>query len=102
MSDLRLPPAPSTRPRGQRGGAAVEFAIVFPLFCALVFGIIDYGYYFYQRFAMAGAIRDGLRTGVTISQSVASPNDCATVAKTIAATDVGSGMSGATFTAGPI
>lgn len=62
------------RPRrnGQRGGAAVEFAIVMPIFCAVVFGIIDYGWFYYQRFTVAAAIRDGLRTGVTISQS-ASP-----------------------------
>jgi Flp pilus assembly protein TadG len=65
---------------GQRGGAAVEFAIVLPIFCAIVFGIIDYGWYFYQRFAIAAAIRDGLRKGVTISQSVGSPGDCASVA----------------------
>jgi Flp pilus assembly protein TadG len=63
------------RPRrnGQRGGAAVEFAIVMPIFCAVVFGIIDYGWFFYQRFTVAAAIRDGLRTGVTISQLTGDP-----------------------------
>jgi Flp pilus assembly protein TadG len=72
------------RPRrnGQHGGAAVEFAIVMPIFCAVMFGIIDYGWFYYQRFTVAAAIRDGLRTGVTVSQSVAAPNDCATVAIT--------------------
>jgi Flp pilus assembly protein TadG len=63
------------RPRrnDQRGGAAVEFAIVLPIFCALMFGIIDYGWFFYQRFTVAAAIRDGLRTGVTVSQTSGDP-----------------------------
>jgi Flp pilus assembly protein TadG len=72
----------------QRGGAAVEFALVLPLFCAIVFGTIDYGWYFYQRFSLAAAVRDGLRTGVTINQAVTSPNDCASVAIARAMTDL--------------
>jgi Flp pilus assembly protein TadG len=50
---------------GERGGAAVEFAIVLPLFCAILFGMVDYGWYFYQRTALANAVRDGVRFGVT-------------------------------------
>jgi Flp pilus assembly protein TadG len=49
----------------EAGGAAVEFAIVLPLFCALIFGMIDYGWYFYQRFSVVAAVRDGVRVGVT-------------------------------------
>jgi Flp pilus assembly protein TadG len=57
----------SRRPRRDRqsGGAAVEFAIVLPLFCTLIFGMIDYGWYFYQRFSVVAAVRDGVRVGVT-------------------------------------
>jgi Flp pilus assembly protein TadG len=54
----------STRKR-ESGGAAVEFAIVFPVFCAVLFGIVDYGWYFYQRSAVVNAVRDGVRYGVT-------------------------------------
>lgn len=54
---------------GQRGAAAVEFALVLPLFAVILFGIIEYGWVFYQRFNIAAAVRDGLRQGVTISQS---------------------------------
>ena len=50
---------------GEGGGAAVEFAIVLPLFCMLLFGIVDYGWYFYQRTALHSAVRDGVRHGVT-------------------------------------
>ncbi len=71
-----------------RGAAAVEFALVLPLFCAVVFGIIDYGWYFYQRMSIAAAIRDGLRTGVTVSQTATSPNDYVTVATTRAKADL--------------
>ena len=40
-----------------------------PLFCAVLFGTIDYGWYFYQRFTLAAAVRDGIRLGVTINQN---------------------------------
>lgn len=53
----------------ERGGSAVEFAIVMPIFCAILFGIIDFGWYFYQKFTLAAAIRDGIRYGVTFSYS---------------------------------
>ncbi len=84
----------------ERGSAAVEFALVLPIFCAIVFGTIDYGWYFYQRFTLTSAVRDGLRSGVVISQSVASPNDCASVAKARAAADLTqAGLTGtSTFT----
>ena len=57
------------RARRQRGAAAVEFALVLPVFLAVVFGVIEYGWVFYQQFNLAGAVRDGLRQGVTISQA---------------------------------
>jgi hypothetical protein len=53
-----------TRKR-EGGGAAVEFAIVLPVFCVVLFGIIDYGWFFYQGTAVANAVRDGVRYGVT-------------------------------------
>lgn len=44
-----------------------------PIFCAVVFGLIDYGWYFYQRFSLAAAVRDGLRYAVTLSQTATNP-----------------------------
>ncbi len=56
--------------RGRQSGAAVvEFALVFPIFAAMLFGMIEYGWVFYQQFNLAGAVRDGLRQGVTFSQA---------------------------------
>ena len=35
-----------------------------PVFVAVLFGMIDYGWYFYQRSALHNAVRDGVRYGV--------------------------------------
>jgi Flp pilus assembly protein TadG len=53
----------------ERGAAAVEFALILPVLLAVVFGIMEYGWIFYQQFNLAGAVRDGLRQGVTVAQS---------------------------------
>jgi Flp pilus assembly protein TadG len=46
---------------GERGGAAVEAAIVTPLVMALFFGIIEMGFLFKDYIAVAGAVRSGVR-----------------------------------------
>jgi Flp pilus assembly protein TadG len=67
-----MPIRASTRRRSAAGGgAAIEFALILPLFLAILFGIIDYGWYFYQRYALVAAIRDGVRYGATFSDSSA-------------------------------
>jgi Flp pilus assembly protein TadG len=62
-----------------RGAAAVEFALILPLFCIILFGMIDYGWYFYQRFALSAAVRDGIRAGLSVL-STATPDDSWTTA----------------------
>jgi Flp pilus assembly protein TadG len=59
-----------TRPRrdGQNGGAVVEFAIVLPIFLALLFGAIDYGWYFYQKFTLASAVQAGVRSALSVRE----------------------------------
>jgi Flp pilus assembly protein TadG len=49
--------------RGERGAAAVEFAILLPVLIAIVCGTIDWGYYFFQREILVNASREGARTG---------------------------------------
>jgi Flp pilus assembly protein TadG len=43
----------------------LEFALISPLFLTVLFGMIDYGLYFYQRFAISAAVRDGIRAGLS-------------------------------------
>jgi Flp pilus assembly protein TadG len=59
----RLTQAGSRRGRvhGERGAAAVEFAIVATLFFLLVFGIIDFGFAFHSWNNTANAAREGAR-----------------------------------------
>ena len=49
------------RIHGERGAAAVEFAIVATLFFMLVFGIIDFGFAFHSWNNAANAAREGAR-----------------------------------------
>jgi Flp pilus assembly protein TadG len=46
---------------GERGGAAVEAAIVTPVVMAMFFGIIELGFVFKDYLAVAGAVRAGVR-----------------------------------------
>jgi Flp pilus assembly protein TadG len=49
---------------GRRGAAAVEFAIVLPLFLTIVLGCIDFGRFAYSYIAVANAARAGAGTGM--------------------------------------
>lgn len=50
--------------RKARGTAAVEFAVVLPLLCLMLFGIIEYGYVFMVRQTVQHAAREGCRLAV--------------------------------------
>jgi Flp pilus assembly protein TadG len=52
------------RGRGDRGAAAVEFALVTPLLLVILFGIIDYGIWFADSIAARQAVRDAARQAV--------------------------------------
>jgi TadE-like protein len=57
----------SARRRGsQSGAAAVEFALVFPVFAALVMGSLDFGYFFFTKQVVTNAAREGARAGTMI------------------------------------
>jgi Flp pilus assembly protein TadG len=49
--------------RASRGQSLVEFALVFPIFMLVVFGIIDVGRYVYVTNAFNEAAREGARYG---------------------------------------
>jgi Flp pilus assembly protein TadG len=56
---------PTSYPRVRRGGAAVEAALLLPLFIVLLSAILDYGYYFFIASSATQAVRNGVRMGVT-------------------------------------
>jgi Flp pilus assembly protein TadG len=61
MKRARLP-----RRRLERGTAAVEFALVFPVFLLMVLGTIDFGYFFFVSEIVANAAREGARAGSVV------------------------------------
>ena len=69
--------------RGQRGAAAVEFALVLPLFLLLGLGTIDFGYYFFVSEIVTNAAREGARAGSVYPPNAAS-TDVTTEAENVA------------------
>jgi Flp pilus assembly protein TadG len=51
-------------PDSQRGATAVEFAVIFPLLILLLFGMIEFGLYLFNRQVITNACREGARFGV--------------------------------------
>lgn len=52
--------------RGRRGANAVEFALILPIYCAIMSGIFDYGWMFYYKSAMDSAVAYGCRQGSVV------------------------------------
>lgn len=48
----------------ERGGAAVEFAILLPLFIMFVWGAIEFGLAYYTQEVLTNATREGARAGI--------------------------------------
>lgn len=55
-----------TRRRRYRGQALVEFALVFPVFVLILFGLIDLGRYVYVANAVNQGAREGARYGSVV------------------------------------
>ena len=48
----------------ERGVAVVEFSILAVIFLVIVFGLLEFSVMFFQKHYIAGAVREGVRTGV--------------------------------------
>jgi Flp pilus assembly protein TadG len=49
------------RPRGSRGTATVEFALVLPILLSLLFGIMEFGFLFKDQLVLQQVAREGCR-----------------------------------------
>lgn len=61
-----------------RGAAAVELALVLPILLILVFGLIQYGWYFYQSQETSFAVREGARVAAVGTQDTSGVQDLVT------------------------
>ena len=50
----------------QDGAATVELAIVFPLLILVIFGIIEFSLYLFNRQVITNAAREGARAGIVV------------------------------------
>jgi len=65
--------------RSQRGASAVEFAVIAPLFVALLFGIVEFGLILYTQSMLTNASREGARFGVVYCNPRRTPAEIQTV-----------------------
>lgn len=50
----------------QKGAAAVEFAIILPVFVLLLFGMIEWGLLLFNQQVITNASREGARAGIVV------------------------------------
>lgn len=61
--DRRESPRLRTSARRDDGASAVEFALVLPILLVLVFGVIDYGWWFGETLGLRSGVREAARLG---------------------------------------
>jgi len=85
---VALRSAPNTRRgrRGERGASLIEFAIVLPILCLFLFGIIDGGSVYSNYISVRQGVREGARLGVVMGSSPVST--CAALGITLNTTDI--------------
>jgi Flp pilus assembly protein TadG len=98
--ELTVRPASVQRRRAERGATVVEFAIVLPLFVAILFGCIDFGWYYYQKFTLASAVQGGIRSALAVAETD-SPDPWTTASAYAATKLAAGGIAPASVTFGP-
>lgn len=64
---------------GDKGAAAVEFALLFPVFMAMVLGMITAGASFERWIGITQGAREGARVGATMSLPASNPTGTGTI-----------------------
>ena len=54
--------------KGQRGAAAIEFAILLPVLVLLLFGTIEFGLLLFNKQVITNASREGARAGIVLRE----------------------------------
>ena len=54
--------------KSQKGATAVEFAIILPLLLLLIFGIIEFGLFLFNRHVITNAVREAARAGIVVRE----------------------------------
>ena len=77
-SMMRIHDERKRRPRrrcgGDEGAVLVEFAIVVPLFLLLLFGVVEFGWAFYQKLDVRSGANEGARLAAVNYKTTASPS----------------------------
>lgn len=69
------------RASNEKGIAAVEAALVFPLLLLFLFGIVNYGFALYNKSVLVNASREAAREGVLLTVANSNP-DFSTIQRT--------------------
>ena len=83
VADEPGPARPGRRASKARGGVAVEFAIVLPLFLALVFGMIDGGRLMMARWMVSYAVARGGRVASLRTSTAQNVKDAVAASATL-------------------
>jgi Flp pilus assembly protein TadG len=75
--------------QGQRGAAAVEFALVLPFLLALLLGVVDLGLAVYTQSVLSNASREGARAGVVLALTRPSSQAIASVVQSYLSNSLG-------------
>jgi len=67
--------------KSQEGATLVEFAIILPLLLLLIFGIIEFGLFLFNRHVITNAVREAARAGIVVRIPRLSNEEIETIAR---------------------